>query len=134
MPKPMTIDEVLATEFSERFVKGMRDRMVVSYHKYGPLVLAYPDKVSALQSLSQRLDKYRETGNTEWLMDVANFAMIEFMRPSHPQAHFRGTDAHESPGRIDVQGEVSARTNQATGDNLVFKRLTKAQKEPLDQP
>lgn len=95
----MAVKQAPASEFSEQFVQGMRDRMAVSYYKYGPLVDAYPAKVNALESLRLRLDKYYETGNTEFLVDAANFAMIEFMRPSHPQAHFRPTESNESPGR-----------------------------------
>lgn len=29
---------------------------------------------------------------------IANFAMIEFMHHSHPQAHSRATGSDESPG------------------------------------
>ncbi len=92
-------DSVPATEFNDEFVQGMADRMAVSYFKYGPVREAYPDKVDAIASLLKRLKKYEETGNTEWLMDVGNFAMIEFQHPKHPRAHFRGTDSNESPGR-----------------------------------
>lgn len=94
------IEEVLKTEFSEKFVKGMQDRMIVSFHKYGAVADAYPDKVNAIESLKKRLALYEEDGNTEWLMDVGNFAMIEFMFPAHPKAHFRPTDSDESPGRF----------------------------------
>ena len=87
------------TEVSQPFVQGMADRMAVSFYKYGPVAEGYPDRVDAIASLKQRLDRYAQTGNTEWLMDVANFAMIEFMRPRHPQAHYRPTDSKESPGR-----------------------------------
>ncbi len=100
-----------ASEFSEEFVKGMRNRMTVSFHKYGPIKEAYPHKISAIKSLRERLEKYEETGNTEWLVDAANFAMIEFMLPSHPEAHFRGTDSHESPGRRDVRGRPTKAVN-----------------------
>lgn len=95
----------------------MVDRMSVSFHKYGPVAEAYPGKVNAVDSLVKRLDRYRETGNTEWLMDVANFAMIEFMHPAHPKAHYRATDSRESPGRVwqpdecDGSTEVSQRAN-----------------------
>lgn len=88
-----------ASEFSEEFVERMRARMGMAYYKYGPIRDAYPHKVSALQSLRKRLDRYEETGNTEWLVDAANFAMIEYMLPAHKNAHFRATDATESPGR-----------------------------------
>lgn len=88
------------TEFDERFVQYMKNRMLVSFFKYGPIADAYPHKVNALESLKLRLQKYEETGNTEFLVDAANFAMIEFLRPSHPEAHFEGTDSDQSPGRI----------------------------------
>ena len=88
-----------ATEYSERFWELMVNRMGMSYYKYGPLVDAFPDKVNALHSLLDRIRKYEQTGNTEWLVDVANFAMIEFMRPKHPEAHFEATDSNASPGR-----------------------------------
>lgn len=94
------------TEVSREFLQGMADRMGVSYCKYGALADAYPHRVDAIQSLKVRLDKYERTGNAEWLMDVANFAMIEFLRPKHPDAHYRATDSRESPGRV-WNGEVN---------------------------
>lgn len=110
--------KILATEFSEEFAQGMKNRMEVSYHKYGPLADAYPHKVDAIGSLSERLHKYAETGNTEWLIDVANFAMIEFMHPRHPQAHFKGTDDDASPGRRNAKtGVLDKRDNQTIGTN-----------------
>lgn len=92
------------SEVSREFLQGMADRMAVSFHKYGPIVQAYPADVDAIRSLQQRLEKYAETGNTEFLMDVANFAMIEFMLPRHPAAHYRPTDSNESPGRMRTDG------------------------------
>lgn len=97
---------VPSTEFSARFTQGMADRMAVSYCKYGRVADAYPHRVDAIASLKARLLKYEQTGNTEWLMDVANFAMIEYMHPRHDKAHFRATDSKESPGRV-WHGEVN---------------------------
>lgn len=88
------------SEFSEEFVDAMRRRMEVSFHKYGPVAKGYPHKVSALQSLLLRVREYEKTGNAENLVDAANYAMIEFMLPSHPSSHFESTDAAGSPGRI----------------------------------
>jgi hypothetical protein len=39
------------------------------------------------------------------VIDLANYAMIEFMHPRHPEAHFRATESRESPGR-KWHGEV----------------------------
>jgi hypothetical protein len=74
--------------------------------------------VNALESLQKRIDKYIETGNTEFLMDAANFAMIEFMFPSHPSAHFRPTDSNESPGRAayDTGFEPTQKENKELSD------------------
>ena len=111
-------DEILETEFSTEFVNGMKERMVVSYYKYGFLELAYPEKVDAIGSLMQRLRKYADTGNTEFLIDAANFAMIEFMRPRHPNAHFEPTDDNASPGRIAAKtGRVDKQDNNNIGNN-----------------
>ncbi len=110
--------DVPSTEFSEEFVQGMRDRMAVSFYKYGAVADAYPHKVQAMASLQDRLRKYAETGNGEWLMDAANFAMIEFMHPAHPDAHFEGTDADASPGRVAARsGLRDHRDNQEVGSN-----------------
>lgn len=107
-------DGVPTSEVSVTFLQGMVDRMGLSYFKYGLVEEAYGPRVvnrgDALRSMRKRLDKYRETGNTEWLMDAANFDMIEFMFPDHEEAHFRPTDADESPGRI-VNGSATALPN-----------------------
>lgn len=96
------IEGILRTEFSEDFTTGMKNRMLVSFHKYGPVKQGYPHRVDAIESLRLRLQKYQETGNTEYLMDVANFAMIEFMLPRHPNAYFKAEDSDKSPGRIGI--------------------------------
>lgn len=84
-------------EYSEEFWEKMKNRMAVSYYKYGPL---YNNRFThhSIEDLKKRIKQYEETGNTEWLVDAANFAMIEFMFPLHENAHFRATDSHESPG------------------------------------
>lgn len=105
--KPVTLKpSAPATEHSEVFLQGMLDRMGVSFYKYGAVADA-EGRVNFIESLKMRLDKYIETGNTEWLMDVANFAMIEFMVPAHPDAHFLSTDSSESPGRLTRSGNVT---------------------------
>lgn len=108
---------VPATEVSDVFVQGMADRMSVSFCKYGAVAEAYPSRVDAIASLEKRLAKYKETGNTEWLMDVGNFAMIEFMHPRHPDAHYRPTDSKESPGRTWADGSTTDQANTHAREN-----------------
>ena len=99
------------TEFSPDFIVKMLNRMLVSFHKYGKVSDAYPEKVDAIASLIKRLELYHETKNTEWLVDVANFAMIEFMFPRHSEAYFKGTDSNASPGRTKADGQRTKKTN-----------------------
>lgn len=103
------------SEFSPEFVRAMMNRMAVSFHKYGKVADA-AGRVDFLASLRVRLDKYLSTGNTEWLVDVGNLAMMEFMHPSHPEAHFRGTDSAESPGRVTTTGRTTFKTNEDIPD------------------
>ena len=100
---------------SIEFIQAMKDRMAVSEAKYGPIQDAYPYKVDAMESMEQRVRRYHETGNTEWLVDAANFLMIEFQLPRHPKAHFRATSSHESPGRVSDQEGVTNKDNSSLG-------------------
>ena len=111
-------DAVPDTEVSRAFLQGMADRMALSFFKYGAVAEAYPERVDAVSSLYKRMERYDRTGNTEWLMDAANFAMIEFMRPRHPLAHFAATDADQSPGRVWHSGGETASANTASRENV----------------
>jgi len=83
------------SEFSPTFIQRMKNAMTVSFFKYGPLKEAYPHKVDAIASLEKRLQLYKETGNGDYLTDIANFAMIESMRPAHKAFHYKPTDGGE---------------------------------------
>jgi len=109
--RDLIVRNVIESEVSADFVQGMADRMAVSFHKYGPVAESTSDHIA---SLIKRLEKYGVDGNTEWLMDVANFAMIEFMKPRHPYAHYRPTDSNESPGRVTKDGRVTNESHRET--------------------
>ena len=91
-------------QWDAQFIQGMVDRMAQGYYTYGHIKDAR--KQDFRRSLEARLRKYKLDGNTEWLIDAANFLMIEFMYPRHPDAHFRSTDTNESPG-VYREGEIN---------------------------
>jgi hypothetical protein len=105
------IESVLKTQVSDQFISGMVARMEMSYFKYGDVAEAYPHKIDAIASLHQRLAKYEATGNTEFLIDAANFCMIEFMFPRKEGAFFQATDSDQSPGRTTTLGIETDRPN-----------------------
>lgn len=91
--------EILRTEVDEQFIEGMRNRMVTSFYKYGP-VAKNAHCVDTLKSLEVRLAKFKATGNTEFLMDVANMCMILHMQREALGYHFEATDSDQSPGVV----------------------------------
>lgn len=98
----MDIEKILSTEYSEKFDDIRKNMMCVSYYKYGSMKDNYKQHktIDAIGSLKKRLKKYEETGNTEFLADIANFAMIEFMYPQHLNAHYTPTD----DGACEIDG------------------------------
>lgn len=111
--KVRSSNAVPTSEFSQSFVQGMYDRMCVSFFKYGPVANGFPEKVDALATLRLCLDAYAKDGNTEHMIDAANYAMIEFMRPRHADAHFKATDSRGSVGRrkADATGTITTKHN-----------------------
>ena len=95
-------EQILKTEYSNRFDEIRKNMMIMSFYKYGPLKENYSKFkcMDAVGNIEKRLEKYKETGNTEFLADVANFAMIEFMYPSIDGAKYIPTDS----GTCDVIG------------------------------
>lgn len=87
-------------EYSERFDEIRQKMMHMSYFKYGSTKINYPNNIDAIASLEKRLEVYKTTGNTEYLCDIANFAMIEFMYPRHAKAKYIPTDSNKSIGVV----------------------------------
>ena len=105
---------VPATEFDPEFVVRMMAAMMVSFHKYGRVADAYPLKFSAADDVRARMSKYRQTGNKHYLVDAANFAMIEAMHPGRA-AEWAGNDAADSPGRTTASGHRLVHEDNAGG-------------------
>lgn len=97
MPKKSYSDD---TPYEPEFWEMMKNRMKMGRHRYGPLDERNVIKYDIIKSLKKRLRAYEESGNTEFLVDVANFAMMEYLFPMHPDAHFKATDHSESPGSV----------------------------------
>jgi hypothetical protein len=95
---------VPVSEFDADFVVKMISAMMVSYHKYGLVAKAYPAKYSAESDVRTRMGKYRAGANKHYLVDAANFAMIEAMHPNREGSAWGENDAADSPGRSAIAG------------------------------
>ena len=91
-------EEIMKRDFSEDFINKMRNAIEMSHYKYGWMSKTYPELAQAVKCIQERLDLYNKTHNTEYLVDVANFAMIESMYPSFEDAKYTPTDSNKSPG------------------------------------
>jgi hypothetical protein len=97
----LSLGKMPEEQLDRKFLQGMINRLAVGYHRYGPLD---PHRAHWIETLELRLKMYKDTGNIDFLMDIANFAMFEWRFPQHPEAH---SDPNaKSPGIIDgVTGE-----------------------------
>lgn len=90
------------SDYSEEFDKLRKNRVEVSFYKYGPARDNFGSgRVDAIGSLELCLEKFKKTGNTEYLLDVANYAMFRFMYPM-PGEFFKTTDSNESAGVVGI--------------------------------
>jgi len=89
-PVPVPLSELRKSEWCEQFEQLMRNRLLVGYYRYGTLKLKKPH--NWIDRAKKQLDRYIKTGNTEYLVDVANFMMAEFVQGSHPNKHFKAMD------------------------------------------
>lgn len=115
-------DNVPEDQIDKEFIQGMLDRMAVGFFNYGPM-RRYDNIPNSLENIKIRLRKYEESKNTEFLMDAANYCMMEFVRPFFPNAYYRPTTKEESPGAIVggklVHGKedyISSKKIQREGD------------------
>ena len=90
---PPTLEELYRTEWAPSFEGFMRNRLVIGAFRYGKM--GYKPDYDYIGSLIERAELYRKTGNQEHLVDVANFAMLEFVDGKHPNKHMRSVDGHD---------------------------------------
>lgn len=87
----VTYEQLVQSEASPRFRELAEARMAMGALRYGRMA----DKKSPTRlvpAMRAKLEEYFQTGNTELLVDVANYAMLEFEFGDHPKKHFRALD------------------------------------------
>lgn len=94
--------EVPASEYSPMFDKHRKEKVAVSYYKYGPASRNFPNNVNALASMERAVQKYLDTHNKEYLCDAANYLMFEYMYPAFQDARYVATDSKDSAGLVGM--------------------------------
>lgn len=101
------LPDLRVTEWCDEFDRLRRNRMVMGAHRYGLMCEARKWRTDRIVGLRSKLAFYSSTGNTEALVDIANYAMLEFMRPAHPTAHFRALDDHGTATNQESRKEIT---------------------------
>lgn len=87
------LDTIRIENDCPEFHRLASNRLVVGFFRYGPLTnKAGGKKYDNLGSIAARLALYRKTGNDELLVDIRNYAMLEFKNGTHPKKHFKPVD------------------------------------------
>lgn len=93
--KVLTLDqlvgEVRRDVWSEKFTELMFNRLLMGWLRYGSKKSGGP-RYNYLKAVSDKLALYEKTGNDELLVDLANYAMLEFRHGDHPLKHFSAYD------------------------------------------
>lgn len=83
----------LESEYSIEFDKLRKNRVEVSYFKYGPARKNFGEgRVDALATAELCIEAFRKDHNSEHLIDAANYLMFRYMYPM-PGEYFKGTDS-----------------------------------------
>lgn len=91
-------EKLKKSEWSNEFELLMRNRLIFGAYRYGKM-RCKPD-YDYIDSLLDRAKKYLKDGNQEYLVDIANFAMLEFVDGKHSNKHFKTIDDHNYHTRI----------------------------------
>lgn len=92
-------DRILKNDYSEEFDSIRKAMVITSHYKYGAAKNNFGDLggVDAIETLKMCLEKFEQTHNTEYLADVANYAMFRFMFPKQGE-FYKATDSNGSAG------------------------------------
>lgn len=96
-------DMILREDYSEKFDDIRKAMVITSHYKYGAAKNNFGDfgGVDAIETLKMCLEKFEQTHNTEYLADVANYAMFRFMFPREGE-FYKPTDSNGSAGLFGI--------------------------------
>ncbi len=68
------------TEWSAEFERFRKNRMIMGAFRYGLIKDQDFDNYDLTKEISRRLAAYESTGNLDYLFDIANVAMLEYIK------------------------------------------------------
>lgn len=101
------LTELEKSEWSPEFEKLMRNRLLMGALRYGLLADKKKGHVkwNLLGALTAKIENYEKTGNTEYLVDAANYCLLAFECDDHPTKHFKALDDHTDHCKVKLNTE-----------------------------
>lgn len=99
------LESLQRTEWSERFVTHMKNRLIMGGIRYGLLHGCKKKQFDRIASIKERLEAYTLDGNMEHLVDAANLCLLEFEEGNQPNRHFTPLDDIKHVKRVQVKGK-----------------------------
>ncbi len=84
------------SEWSPEFERLMRNRLLMGALRYGVLEekRKRTKEWDLMGAVEKKIALYHTTGNTEYLVDIANYCLLEFECGKRPDKHFTALDNH----------------------------------------
>lgn len=95
-----SMESLKLSEWDDHFEQLMRNRLVMGAIRYGRIGVVGKPQYDRVTSMIKRLQKYADNGNKEFLVDVANLCLLEFVECNHSKQHFHAVDEQE---HVDVK-------------------------------
>ena len=96
---PLDLSRLEQTEWSSTFERLMRNRLIMGAMRYETFEEKRQRKAGThwdlVASITKLVNKYEATGNTEYLVDAANYCLLAFEFDPHPTKHFEAVDGHD---------------------------------------
>ena len=105
----MELNYILSNNFDESFVTHMQNAMLMSFFKHRDKrgdgnINAYVGKIS-IDMIQRELEAFAIDGNTEHMVNVANYAMVRYMFPQGTEA-YTATDSDKSTFNVGKKQSV----------------------------
>lgn len=88
----LSLQALMISEQGLVFQQLMRNRLIMGALRYGRMNQAGKPQYKRTDKILKCLVQYVATGNQEMLVDLANYALLEFQEPGQVNAHWNAED------------------------------------------
>lgn len=87
-------------QYSVDFLQKMLNRVAFGYYRYGSQVREGGVPKQWVKRATLEIKAYKRTGNSEHLINAANYMMCECISPEHPKHHFKHESVSATRGKV----------------------------------